>query len=62
MSQSRFAIHPVGAERVEVSGSELRVANQDDEHMCAFIDAALVGDSMVFGGGAAPIVSIERVA
>jgi hypothetical protein len=58
----RFAIHPEGDERVEVSGAELRVANKDDEFICAWIDAASVGDSFVFGGGAAPTFLIERVA
>ena len=59
---SRFAIHPEGDERVEVSGAELRVANKDDEFICAWIDAASVGDSFVFGGGAAPTFLLERVA
>lgn len=62
MTPSRFAIHPEGDERVVVDATELRHANRDDEHLCAFIDAALVGDSMVFGGGAAPTFLIERVA
>lgn len=60
--QSRFAIHPEGDERVEVSGLELRAAHEDDEHLVAWIDLAVIGDEIVFGGGAAPIVSIERVA
>lgn len=59
---SRFAIHPAGDERVVVDAAELRLANRHDEHMLAFIDAALVGDSMIFGGGAAPPFLIERVA
>jgi hypothetical protein len=60
--QSRFAIHPEGDERVEVDAAELRHANADDELICAFIDDAQIGDSMAFGGGAAPTFLIERVA
>jgi hypothetical protein len=62
MSQSRFAITPEGAARIEFGSLELRAAHEDDEHLVAWIDLAVVGDEIVFGGGAAPIVSIQRVA
>jgi hypothetical protein len=59
--QSQFSVTPEGASRVEVSGDELRAANADDEHLVAWIDLAIIDDEFVFGGGAAPIVSIRRI-
>ncbi len=55
-------IHWEGEEPYQTPDADFLEANVDDREVCESVSSLLVGEVAVFGGGAAPLCKVERIA
>ena len=61
VTHSRVRVYDDEGERIEMI-ADIIAANECDDELCDGLLRLRIGESMTVGGGAAPLVTIERVA